>query len=405
MAFMPRRKSFLATRLSTYINLRIERTRASIGGSDKEFASHRVLRPDRLSNMSSNPSSLSTLFYDTGTDWESDIIPFPEWDEEESTRLMEKMKNENTLTQQTSEKLTIWGVLRTKVSQNFKLKAESLYLLGRNFFGRGSKKDAGNFDNLHIRGGYLDLSEEPDDNTEIEDHSNTQQANISVRRSETTAQTQVQAEPWPALKRSGAIRGRKPRVGLRTTNTFHESRMVRTYLNSSELRMSSNNGEASGSAETLYQATASTTKGSCFRSQGGRLSHRAPKQVHFAPAVEIVLEHKACAACEHRTQSKPCPAPYNDNKALDSASTFETEDLAWTKAASGIRFLSTAKARRLLERESYALRTMRPFLKRDMVCFAWGQCADPQRLGWLDGVVVGEVRAGVDVDCSWLSRN
>jgi hypothetical protein len=402
MAFMPRRKSLPATKLSTYNNLGIGRTRASIGGSDKEFASHRVLRPDRLSNMSSNPSSLSTLFYDTGIDWESDIIPFSEWDEEESTGLMEEMKNENTLTQQTSEKLTIWGVLRTKASQNFKLKAESLYLFGRNFFGRESKKDARNFDNLHISGGYLDLSEEPDDNTEIEDYSNTHQANISVRRSETTAQTHVQAEPWPALERSGAIRGRKPRVGLRTTNNFHESRMVRTYLNSSELRMSSNNGEASGSAGTLYPTTTSTTKTPCFRNQCGCLFLRAPKQVHFAPAVEIV---PACAACEHRTQSKPCSAPYNYNKALDSASTSESEDLAWTKAASGIRFLSTAKARRLLERESHALRTMRPFLKRDMVCFAWGQCADPQRLGWLDGAVVGEVRAGVDVDWNWLSRN
>jgi hypothetical protein len=106
-----------------------------------------------------------------------------------------------------------------------------------------------------------------------------------------------------------------------------------------------------------------------------------------------------------RTQSKPCSAPYNDNKALDSASPFESEDLAWIKVVFGIRFLSVAKVRRLLERVSYVLRIMRSFLKWDMVCFAWGQCADPQRLGWLDGVVVGEVRAGVDVDCSWLSRN
>jgi hypothetical protein len=260
MAFIPRRKSFLAIRLNTYTNLRTGRTRASIGSSDKEFASHRILRPDRLSNMSSNLSSLSTLFYDIGTDWESDIIPFPEWVKEESTRLMEEMKNENTLTQQTSEKLTIWGVLGTKISQNFKLKAEGLYLFSRNFFGRGSKKDAGNFDNLHIRGGYLDFSEELDDNTEIEDYSNTQQANISVRRSKTTAQTQVQVEPWPALKRSGAIKGRKPKVGLRTTNNFHESRRVRTYLNSSELRMSSNNGEASGSAGTFVPSNSFNNK-------------------------------------------------------------------------------------------------------------------------------------------------
>ena len=58
-----------------------------------------------------------------------------------------------------------------------------------------------------------------------------------------------------------------------------------------------------------------------------------------------------------------------------------------------------------MERESYALRTMGlgARLKRDMVCFAWGDCASPERLRWLEGFVVGEVTAGVDVDCSWLS--
>jgi hypothetical protein len=313
---------------------------------------------------------------------------------------MEEMKSEITLTQYTTEKLTLWDILRARVSSNFKLKAESFSLLYGNCFGRKSKKNVGNFNNINIRGGYFELSEEPEDDTETEDDS-MHEANTSVRRSKIASQTQEQPRPWPKLKRSGAIKGRKPRASLHTANNIHESRMVRAYVNSSLFKRGTSNGEASGNAETTDQAIAPEMKGSCFRKQGDRLLTEGLKQVRFAPTIEVVLEHQACEACEHRTQSKPCFATYNDEKRV---SVSEPEDLGWTRATSGIRFLSTAKARQLLQSESYALWTMRPFLKRNMVCFAWGQCADPLKMGWLDGVVAGEVRVGLDVDCSWLSK-
>jgi hypothetical protein len=362
-------------------------------------------------NTSTNQSTGSTTFYDTVTNWESDIIPFPDFDEVESTYLMEQM-NEIDLTQQTSVRLNLWGVIRTKISRNFKIKANSLNPFRGNCFGRKNKKAAGNLDSLHIRGGYLELPEALEDSTEIENHSRTPrtswQANTSARREEGTSLTQVQVK-LGALKRSGAIRGRKPRGGLRTANQILESRMVRAYVHSSESMTGRSNGEASGSAGATDPATAPQMKKSSFRNGGGDGLPEAPKQVRFAPSVEVVLEHKACEACEHRTQSRPFTHRYNDEDApgLDaasaSASTLEPEGLSWTQAPSGIRFLSAERVRQLVENGSYALRMMGPVLKRNVFCFVWGEFAEPERLTWLDRLVVGEVRAGLDVDCSWLS--
>jgi hypothetical protein len=73
--------------------------------------------------------------------------------------------------------------------------------------------------------------------------------------------------------------------------------MVRSYVNSSESIAGRNNGEVSGSAGTTDPATSLQMKKSGFRNGGGDGLTEAPKQVRFAPSVEVVLEHKACEAC------------------------------------------------------------------------------------------------------------
>lgn len=346
-------------------------------------------------------------------------MPFPDFSEEESTYLMEQLK-EIERARHISDKLNLWDVIRTKVFRNCKHRTYRLNPFRGNWLGRKNKKDTGNFDSLHIRGGYFELPEALEDSTETEHHRHTQQANTSARRSEGSSSTQVQVN-LGKLKRSGAIRGRKPRGGLPTTNRIQESRMVRAYVNSSEFRTSTYSGESSRSngepstsnTGNMDQAPAPQVRSSILRHETDPLLPRPPKRVQFAPNVHVVLEHQACSACSHRTQSEPFTDCYNDEDApgLSSASASasstepELEDLSWTQAPSGIRFLSTEKVRRLMERESYALRTMGlgARLKRDVVCFAWGDCASPERLRWLEGFVVGEVTAGVDVDCSWLS--
>jgi hypothetical protein len=409
MAFVQRRNSCPITRLRTYGNLGISRTRVSIDGSDILYASYM----NCCSNLpfiitSSSQSSRSSTFYDAVSNLESDTVPFPEFDEQRTTNIIEQMK-EIEFTQQASGKLSLWDVIRTKVSASFKLQNYSINPFRDNCSGRKSKNDARIFDNLHLRGGYLELSASSlEDSTEIEYLHRTQQASwqahIRASRSQANPLTQVQVK-LTTLKRSGAIRGRKPRVGFRTTNKIHDSRVAHACLNSSEPRTSRSNGKSSTNARTTNQVVPPKTKKSNLRDEQAPLLVKAPKRVRFAPSVQVVLEHKACEACEHRTQSTPVAERYNDedSSALVSTSTPELEDLSWTKAPSGIRFLSTETTRLLIESESYAVRTMGPILKRNMICFAWGEFAEARSLRWLDGFLVGEVRAGLDVDCSWLS--
>jgi hypothetical protein len=115
---------------------------------------------------------------------------------------MEQMK-EVELTQHISERLSIWDIIRTKVSRNFSLRTNILNPFYGNCFRRKSKKDAGNVDNIHIRRGYLELPEVLAHNAEIENKQVSPQTNTSARRSQGVSLTQVQVK----LKRPGAIRG------------------------------------------------------------------------------------------------------------------------------------------------------------------------------------------------------
>jgi hypothetical protein len=188
---------------------------------------------------------------------------------------MEQLK-EVERAQHISDKLNLWDVIRTKVFGNCKLKTYRLNPFRDNCFGRKSKNDVRNFDNLHVRGGYLELPETLEGSTEIGSSRRTQ-ANTSARRSEGSPATPARAA-LGKLKRSGAIRGRRPRVGLVTGHGFHflESRMVRAYVNSSAFRTGTSSAESSGSG---------TCNGESSRSAGNTSQAPAPR------ATKSILRH------------------------------------------------------------------------------------------------------------------